>query len=154
MQERTIGDILTLPNLPFEARCNLPKDNVIYFVVSQNNEVLYIGETMNLRERWRSHHHAPTLKSLSGVRIFWADWNGCSEMGINEADLIRQFAPPLNTPRQKTGVHPITFRLPISILQEIRATSRRRKKEKIFPATLDDIFTEVINKEISRLTIP
>lgn len=36
---------------------SLPKIQGIYFVISDNDEILYIGRSTNIHERWRTGHH-------------------------------------------------------------------------------------------------
>ncbi|WP_375494649.1 GIY-YIG nuclease family protein [uncultured Nostoc sp.] len=56
---------LELPFVSFQERKILPASPGIYFAISSNDEILYIGRSNNLRNRWKSHHRAVQLKSRS-----------------------------------------------------------------------------------------
>ena len=87
---------LELPSLPLGERSHLPICPAIYFVM-QDERVLYIGKTLNLAQRWATHHKWSYLVQLGAVvRVAWLE---CSDENILtqiETALIRQFAPELN----------------------------------------------------------
>ena len=62
--------ISLLPSLAFEHRQDLDPIPALYFVLNEQREVVYIGQTANLRERWRSHHRARQM-AAGGYRIHW-----------------------------------------------------------------------------------
>jgi GIY-YIG catalytic domain len=88
--------IATLPSIAMTARDTLPACSGVYFALSETGTVLYIGQTHNLRIRWKQHHHMSSLTSRGCVSIAW---HPCSneDMGELEWRLIRQFQPILNT---------------------------------------------------------
>ena len=89
-------DPLKLPSLPLAERSQLPRQPCVYFVLTDES-VLYIGRTVNLRDRWLGHHRWEQLKELNeSVRVAWFK---CSEHHLlNEIEtaLINHFEPPLN----------------------------------------------------------
>ncbi len=48
---------LDLPSLPLESRRSLPDISALYFVLDEDDELLYIGRANNLVKRWRGHGH-------------------------------------------------------------------------------------------------
>ncbi|HAG85809.1 MAG TPA: excinuclease ABC C subunit domain-containing protein, partial [Cyanobacteria bacterium UBA12227] len=88
-------DPLTLPSLPLNERSHLPYCPAVYFVVANNN-VLYIGQTANLHDRWLAHHRWGQLKELNElVRIAWLECGEHHLLTEIEAALISHFEPPL-----------------------------------------------------------
>ena len=43
---------LDLPFVPLKQRNDLPETPAVYFVISEEAEILYIGQAINLRNRW------------------------------------------------------------------------------------------------------
>lgn len=50
-----------LPFVTLECYKTLPKCAAIYMVLSSENEILYIGQSVNIQSRWRSHHRRKRL---------------------------------------------------------------------------------------------
>jgi excinuclease UvrABC nuclease subunit len=88
---------LTLPSLSLRERRSLPECAAVYFVLNSNDEILYIGGTVNLFQRWLTHHRCDQLTNMGdGIRITWLE---CSEPGLLpeiETALIKHFQPTLN----------------------------------------------------------
>ncbi|MHC5778947.1 GIY-YIG nuclease family protein [Nostoc sp.] len=69
---------LELPFVSFQERKILPASSGIYFAISSNDKILYIGRSTNLRNRWKSHHREVQLKSQSeDIRLAWL------QVGVN-----------------------------------------------------------------------
>ena len=85
-----------LPSIALTKRETLPTCSGIYFALSEKGTVLYIGQTHNLRRRWKQHHHMSRLTSLGCQSIAW---HSCSseDMGQLEWRLIQQLQPVLNS---------------------------------------------------------
>lgn len=62
-------DPFALPAVNLSERSQLPITSCIYFCLSSSNEVLYIGMTEQLKQRWRTHHRYKQLQAIGGVRI-------------------------------------------------------------------------------------
>lgn len=63
-----------LPSVYLLEKDRLPNCAAIYFVCDSKNQVLYIGRTVNLIERWREHHRFNQLKRLNRkdkISIYW-----------------------------------------------------------------------------------
>ena len=87
----------TLPNLPFSAKQQLPECAAIYFAIAQD-QVLYIGLAINLRNRWRNHHRLPQIATIDKkceVRIFWLTC-AQSQLPVLERQYIEHYCPVLN----------------------------------------------------------
>ncbi len=87
---------LDLPALSLSCSKVFPQIASIYFAVSQNNEILYIGRSLNLRSRWSDHHKQAKLESIGDVRIAWMEVSDSSLLPEIEYSLIKYFQPPLN----------------------------------------------------------
>lgn len=87
-----------LPSMPLEWYKALPKCAAVYLVLSSDNEVLYIGQSVNIQNRWRSHHIKRHLKKLYGVRIAWLQVSDSSLLETVELALIEFLKPKLNRP--------------------------------------------------------
>ena len=90
-----IAHISTLPSLAFEHRYDLPPIPAMYFVLSEQREIVYIGETENLNARWKSHHRARQMAS-GGYRIHWREMTDPAARTIAERGAIAYFRPTWN----------------------------------------------------------
>lgn len=43
--------------VPLRDLGSLPKASGIYLVLAANDEVVYVGQTQNIRDRWKNGHH-------------------------------------------------------------------------------------------------
>jgi hypothetical protein len=101
-------DVIELPYIQFPQTRNLPAIVGIYVVIAwlENKErggIVYIGETINLKERWCSHDHRKKIKkwiSDSNITfdIFWCDINTENKKYLIavETELIWHFQPMWN----------------------------------------------------------
>lgn len=88
-------DPLALPSLSLAARSQLPPCPAVYFVL-EGERVLYVGKSVNLRQRWLAHHRYKQLKAISSVRIAWLECSDPSLLPKIEVALIEYFQPSLN----------------------------------------------------------
>ena len=92
----TVTIPLNLLSVPLLERHNLPSCQSIYFVL-EDGQVLYIGRTVNLNQRWAVHHILPQLKMRKGeVRIAWLECSVAELLPEIETGLIEHFQPLLN----------------------------------------------------------
>jgi hypothetical protein len=82
--------------LKIPERYNLPEIGAIYFVLSANNEIEYIGKAKKLRKHWRSHECCMNLDSPKTCRVAWFEVLSEDERTQAEKQLIRKFNPKLN----------------------------------------------------------
>src|SRR5262249_22597570 len=74
----------------------------IYFAIEEPEQVAYIGQSTNIRQRWQRHHLRNglcDLNDLNSARRGPGAWLQVekAERHSLEADLIRRFKPRLNT---------------------------------------------------------
>lgn len=89
-------DLSSLPCLPLSDKSKLPHLAGIYFALSSQGRVLYVGRSIDIRERLRGHHRLPLLEALEGVRIAWLKERDSLALQRIETILIKYFNPPLN----------------------------------------------------------
>lgn len=89
-------DLQELPAVALENRLMLPHCAAVYFALSKNNEVLYIGKSVDIAHRWISHHRWRNLDEIGNVRIAWMEVNNSSLLPELEWLLIEKFKPSLN----------------------------------------------------------
>lgn len=85
-----------LPSIDFEDRNQLPEVAGIYFAIDSNDNIQYIGQSMNIRNRLRTHNRKQQLSELSGVRIAYLEVSDTSLLNDIEQALIDYFDPFLN----------------------------------------------------------
>ncbi|MEO0844027.1 MAG: GIY-YIG nuclease family protein [Cyanobacteria bacterium J06643_5] len=82
---------LTLPSLSLNERKQLPSCSAIYFVM-QGDCVLYIGQTINLAQRWATHNRLKQFAKMVGdIRVAWLECSDTNLLRKVEAALIEQF---------------------------------------------------------------
>lgn len=89
------GTSLRLPCLAVQEYKSLPKFcKGLYFVV-QNKEIIYVGASSNIKQRWYSH---PVIKKLDcgDMKIAWFPVDDGELMYYFESKLINYFKPRLN----------------------------------------------------------
>jgi hypothetical protein len=94
--EIIIEMIKGLPSAEIEERKTLPSIEAIYLVWT-SDKLLYVGQTVNLYERFKNHHRLVEFLNCS-ARIAWFDPDGCDRLEV-EAILIDVLCPELNRQR-------------------------------------------------------
>ena len=61
-----------------------------------NSRIIYIGQTINLADRWTGHHKLDQLGKLNDVAIAWLECSDQSLLLEIESAMIQQFQPELN----------------------------------------------------------
>jgi excinuclease UvrABC nuclease subunit len=82
------------PYLMFRDRRFLPDIPALYVVISDQDELLYIGITIDLQRRWRNHHRAPQMKD--SYRIYWRLTESAKERSKYEQVFVQAYRPPWN----------------------------------------------------------
>ncbi|MGB3208693.1 MAG: GIY-YIG nuclease family protein [Crinalium sp.] len=90
-------DLAMLPSLPLSEKKTFPAIAAIYFCLSKDGEVLYIGKSENIARRWKQHHHYCHLETLNDVKLAWLEVSDCRLLTGIECALIQYFNPPLNS---------------------------------------------------------
>lgn len=88
-------DVATLPSMPLTNHKRIPPISAIYFCLDENRQILYIGQTENLRKRWQAHHRYTQLKQLGNISLAWVPCK-TEELEATEKHLIEVFQPSLN----------------------------------------------------------
>lgn len=99
-----LQDVLDLPFVHLLHRDNLPSFRAIYFVVYKN-EILYIGCTNNLFDRWKAHGLTKKILELrEDTVIHWLKYFS-KQYFIEEVEkvLIEHFKPRFNKQNSQTG---------------------------------------------------
>ena len=118
--------------LDFDNKIRLPIVPAIYLVVI-DNEVIYVGQTKNLRSRWSSHHLLKEIKELNQTDCVKIAWLTCDDLNLLtslEKVLIGSLNPTLNNgdkslanltsyqPKWKSGKTK-TIRVPEAIAEQV-----------------------------------
>jgi hypothetical protein len=123
-------DITALPSLGLEDRKLLPRESGIYFVTGGDGALLYVGTSVDIGQRWLSHHVTPVLLSLDGVRIAWMSVPPNEDRATLERALIKELCPSLNVvgvprlgrlPARQSEYVTVNVRLPEDIHRELTA---------------------------------
>lgn len=115
----TLSEILTLPSIGYGCRDQLPKLCGLYFVTrladtfdptyEQPAPLLYIGESVNIRQRWKNHHRAPQMLPYHLIR-----WIACAdedERLASEKAMVQEHQPPWNGLRVEQCVRDLSRRV-------------------------------------------
>ena len=86
-------------------RREFPACSAVYLVVGEDQEVFYIGRTVNLRQRWKNHHKYSLFIAINRVRLAWLEISDLYLLPPIEEALIRHFKPPHNTARVEQEVY-------------------------------------------------
>jgi hypothetical protein len=88
---RSSGSFLSLS---IEEKSKLPSISAIYFVFA-SNKLLYVGRSVDLKQRWQNHHRYSQFKLIQDARIAWfeCDSNLLPEF---ESSLIEFLEPDYN----------------------------------------------------------
>lgn len=89
-------DLALLPSVLFESKHELPACAAVYFVLSAEQEVLYIGRTISLQRRWAGHHRLEAYRSRPEVKIAWLLVTDEAFLSALEAACIAYFEPKDN----------------------------------------------------------
>jgi predicted GIY-YIG superfamily endonuclease len=104
--------ISELPSIKLLQKSNLPNCAAIYFVSDSEGQVIYVGRTVNLVERWREHHRYNQLKRLNRKTPITISWMTCSNdiktLIELENKFIKLYKPPLNWSKVVSPVKRIT----------------------------------------------
>ena len=86
----------TLPSVTLQNKGGLPNEAGIYFAIDSIGTVQYIGQSSDIRARWKSHRQTKKIRGDKGCRIAYIL---CPESLLNNVEeaLITWFLPPLNT---------------------------------------------------------
>jgi hypothetical protein len=92
-------------SIPFAQRSHLPSHPGIYIVVDVEEEVWYVGKSINLNARWngKAHHRYKQLNRTNNKKIYRIYWQifSVSQLSEKEQYYINLLRPHLNYSRVK-----------------------------------------------------
>ena len=88
-------DTASLPSHPFDDHLGLPMCAAIYFVLRDDDTVLYVGRAVFLRRRWASHEKRTCARYFGATRLAWLE-TPPERLEAEEARWIDHFKPVLN----------------------------------------------------------
>jgi hypothetical protein len=99
---------LELPSILLKDRCKLPRISAVYFLLSED-KIQYIGQTVNLKNRWAGHHHMYSQFQLDlNAKIAWLEISSRDFLLEAEDSLIKWFNPLFNRGSQNDGLVSLT----------------------------------------------
>lgn len=87
---------LDLPSMPLGERNNFPSISCIYFVVDSESQVVYVGRTNNLKNRWIRHHRREDIKLIQNASVAWLEVTDIDSLAELEQSIIERLNPQLN----------------------------------------------------------
>lgn len=104
--------ISELPSVYLLDKDRLPNCAAIYFVFDSKGQIIYVGRTINLVERWKAHHRFNQLKRFNRKNTLSISWLTCSSDIENlsnlENEFIKLYKPPLNWSKVVVPIRKIT----------------------------------------------
>jgi excinuclease UvrABC nuclease subunit len=101
-----------LPSVYLLDKDHLPHCAAIYFVSDSKGQVIYIGRTVNLVERWKAHHRFNQLKRFNRKNTLNISWLACNHdiqtLSNLENEFIKLYKPPLNWSKVVVPIRKIT----------------------------------------------
>lgn len=142
-------------NLPLNQRIQLPNQSGIYVVVDAEEQVWYVGKTINLNARWngKGHHRYKQLSRSNKKRLYRIHWQlfPTDQLSEKEQKYIDLFKPYLNYSRVKTYA-----RKPLQSNEEIsRLLKTLNKNTILFPSVRSVVvgyYTEIETDEVDEDT--
>lgn len=89
-------DLFSLPYISIKEKSMFPDIPGIYFAIDSENNIQYIGRSINIRKRWLNHHRYRQLSSMEGVKIAYLHIDSVELLHEIEKALIAYFKPSLN----------------------------------------------------------
>ncbi len=101
-----------LPSVYLLEKDRLPNCAAIYFVSDSKGQIIYIGRTINLVERWKAHHRFNQLKRFNRKNPLNISWLICNRdvetLSHLENEFIKLYKPPLNWSKVVVPIRKIT----------------------------------------------
>jgi len=89
-------NVSELSSVLISERDELPEQSGIYFVIDNLEAIHYIGMSINLRNRWYSHHRQEDFDLIENGKIAYISSMPKHYLKEIEATLIKTFIPRLN----------------------------------------------------------
>lgn len=138
-------DLASLPSLPLTDVALLPDSPGVYFAISKEGEVLYVGRADSLLNRWRGHERKSQLMAIEGIRLAWL--HSTEELVALEREHIEAFNPPLNWSEQiprrgKYQTVAVQVRCPLSLVMWLRSEAAKSSLPRSVPSQIREIIAE------------
>lgn len=92
-----VEQVFALPSVPYAEKRYLPDVPGIYFVLSEDGQVVYIGAAnYSLRRRWRQHNETRTIRATQSVRIAYVVCEHYWQRRMTERFAVSSLQPILN----------------------------------------------------------
>lgn len=117
-------DISALEAIALTDKGKFPDIPVVYFVLSQFKEILYIGKAVSLKNRYMWHHKYDELTILGNVTVAWLPTLK-DELVKLEKSCIQHFKPSLNKTNTKPPVLSTSYRLTQETIDDIETLRKR-----------------------------
>jgi excinuclease UvrABC nuclease subunit len=93
----TVDQVRALPCVPYSKKSLLPQAPGLYFVITDDDQVVYVGEAWeSIKARWLDHAKTRALRRTTSVRIAYVL---CTDSGVRhwaERYAIEHLDPPMN----------------------------------------------------------
>jgi len=89
-------DLSLLPSLPIEEKSHFPRVACVYFVIDGEEQIQYIGRSINLFLRWKNHHRINQVERCKDARVAWLKVEDPFSLSKVESVLIEFFLHLLN----------------------------------------------------------
>jgi putative transcriptional regulator len=127
-------DPLSLPYVMMSELRYLPVCSGVYFAIEESGQVAYIGQSVNIRRRWRAHHvqddlcDLGDLNSARRVRVAWLQVEK-TQLDRIEVELIRRFKPRLNANHIPVGPKPTLAPKKVDCMVRLRLSELLEERE-------------------------
>jgi hypothetical protein len=137
-----------LPSITLDRRKELPQCQGVYFAITPESAVLYIGKARNIFKRWMQHHRLIDLKQTEGVLLAWLEIEGDTvTLDAVEAVCIEYFRPKLNgTETSPNSLGKKTFRICLPIELSNRLDELAKEEYRTPSAQLEWILKAAIQE--------
>lgn len=113
-------ELHSLTSLPLTNWRDLPRAGGVYFVLALPDTVLYIGRTIDLRTRLKSHNLKLEFARFANVHVAWALGKEYYDL---EGELIHRFRPQLNERLRLQNMAAISTRSERQLFKRIKDES-------------------------------
>lgn len=121
-----------LPSLRMSEIGRLPDIGAVYIAATCESRVLYVGQTVFLARRWRTHHRLEQIQQEPDARIFWIPESNPEAARRLENALIERFQPELNWtehPVSEKRMSTIAVRVPSHVAEFYEELARRERRK-------------------------
>jgi hypothetical protein len=145
-------DVTNLPFVAFADRNQIPHASAVYFVLDETDSVIYVGRSVDIRNRWRGHHLLAELRHLEGIRIAWYQPERGGLLAEIEAVCIDRFSPRLNMvggARRRFAVQVLQrvglpVRMPVDLKRSLEVIAGQEGR------SLNSLMTHMLRGEVER----